>query len=169
MPTENERKWLLRLDCKEDLLDDAYDQRYIRQGYLGFAKGVSLRVRDTNSKYEMTFKQKVNNRVVEIETKIDKRDFEDLWSVAVNKLEKIRYMISTKHGLWEIDTFLDHNHETYIVVAEHEMPEGQLEPKSIPKIITNNLVYAVPLDDDRFASKRLADVKYARELYKEFK
>jgi len=169
IPTENELKFLLNLECEKDLIDAAKNVRHIHQGYLAFTKGMSLRVRETNgNRYELTFKQKIKNRVVEIEKKIDLRDFTDLWNISVNKLEKIRYDIED-NGLWEVDVFKDHFHKSYIIVAEYEMPEGMEHPKVIPKIIKKNLLYAVPKDDVRFASKKIANLKYAQKLYQTLK
>ncbi len=171
MPTENERKFLLHEDSEKIFKNKAHHIKHIRQGYLGFSKGMSLRIRETNNhRYTLTFKQKVNNRVVEIEKKMDKRDFEDLWTVSVNKLEKIRYDINffdydNNPYLWEVDAFKDHEHKTYIIIAEHEMPEGDESPHFIPDLISENLIYSVPDSDDRFASKKVADVKYAKKLY----
>ena len=174
MPTENELKYLLTLEAEAVAAACASGTRHIRQGYLAFTKGMSLRIRETNNtRYEMTFKQKANNRVIEIEKKLDERDFEDLWTIACNRLEKIRYDVivkdkkDEKHS-WEIDAFKDHNHDTYIVVAEHEMPEGMKSPNFIPSIIKDHLIYAVPRTDDRFASKKIADVKYAQKLFYEY-
>lgn len=135
---------------------------------------MSLRVRETKQQnkviYELTFKQKVQTRVIEIEKKLDARDFNDLWNTTVNRLEKIRYDVIDDDYKWEIDAFKDHNHETYIIVAELELPEDMNRPNSnhIPKIINKNLLYSVPIDDDRFASKKIADVKFAQNLYEEF-
>ncbi len=167
IPTENELKYLLNLECEADLIAVAINVRHIHQGYLAFTKGMSLRVRETNgNRYELTFKQKIKNRVVEIEKKIDLRDYTDLWDIAVNKLEKIRYDIKDDaKGLWEVDVFKDHFHKSYIIIAEHEMPEGMETPKIIPKIIKKNLLYAVPKNDVRFASKKIANLKYAQKLY----
>lgn len=163
-------KYLLDLKCEKHIAEVAKSQRLIKQGYLVFTKGMSLRIRSSDdSKYELTFKRKVRGRVIEIEQKLNARDFNDLWSVAVNRLEKIRYDVVDKKEVWEVDAFKDHNHETYIVVAEHEMPEGVLEPKRIPVVIKNQLIYSVRLDDDRFASKKLADVKYSKKLYEEIR
>jgi CYTH domain-containing protein len=173
MPTENELKYLLQADSENKFRKSTCLSgiRHIRQGYLGFSKGMSLRIRETNDeRYELTFKQKVNNRVVEIEKKINARDFEDLWSVSVNRLEKIRYDMrfldkNSQVHMWEVDAFKDHDHNTYMMLAEHEMPEGVEEPNYIPSLIRETLVYAVPRIDDRFASKKIADVKYAKKLY----
>jgi len=174
MPTENELKYLLTLEAEHEAKLLAHGTRHIRQGYLAFTKGMSLRIRETNNtRFEMTFKQKAKNRVIEVEKKLDERDFEDLWSIACNRLEKIRYDVvvkdaeGNKYG-WEVDAFKDHNHETYIVIAEHEMPEGMTQPNFIPHMISDHLIYAVPSTDDKFASKKIADVKYAQSLLAEY-
>jgi len=170
MPTENERKYVLQRDC-ERLFKDAADSVFLcRQAYLAFSKGMSARVRESivlhqKPKYRFCFKQKVGGRVVEIEKKIDRRDFDDLWSVALNRLEKIRYNLYFEPDyLWEVDFFKDKEHQTYFALAEHEMPEGQIEPDFMPEVISANLLYTPNIDDNRFSSKRLADVRYATRL-----
>ncbi len=157
MPTENEVKFLLQTNSEEKFKRRAVSIRPMRQGYLGFSKGMSLRIRETGSnplksavrndpRYELTFKQKVNNRVVEIEKRINLRDFEDLWSVSVNRLDKIRYdmdFMDHEGGTvyrWEVDAFKDHDYNTYIVIAEHEMPEGVITPAFIPPPIKESLI-----------------------------
>lgn len=179
MPTENERKYLLNLYSQQEFVKSANDSYLIKQGYLFSKKGCTLRLRelidlkdDKTKKRQLTYKQKVNGRIVEIEKKIDHRDFEDLWQLANSKLEKIRYHFLFKKGkekyLWEVDFFLDGDGYTYFALAEHEMPEGQLEPEFIPPIISKNLLYAVSNHDMRFSSKKLACITYAKNLYKSF-
>jgi hypothetical protein len=46
------------------------------------------------------------------------------------------------------------------------MEEGRTKPDGIPKIIKDNLIYEVPLNDCGFSSKALADARYATDLYK---
>lgn len=116
--------------------------------------------------FYLTLKSNIKNRVVEIENEIDKRDFDDLWSVCLNKFEKVRYFCPDKCGqIWEVDFFKDHNGKSYFCLAELEMPEGQKEPKHIPNFIKNNLLYTVPLTSCEFSSKLLACPKYAIEMY----
>lgn len=171
MPTENELKYVLKLGCEDEfknLVTKKKDIKHILQGYLVASKGMSLRIRKAISNKTvctLTYKQKVANRVVEIEKKIDYRDFSDLWHMALNKIEKIRYVIPIRDYLWEIDFFKDHHHKTYFAQAEVEMVEGLEKPDSIPCFINDNLVYSVPRSDGRFASKRLSHVKYAKDLY----
>ncbi len=177
MPTENERKYVMNLDCENDVKVRANSRFLIHQGYLVASKGISLRVRsslrlgeNSEERYYMTFKHTVKGRVIEIEQRIDKRDFSDLWEVAMNKLVKVRYKTkdARKHT-WEIDFFRDHHDHTYFVMAEHEMPEGQIEPAVMPSEVADNLVFTVPLTDTRFSSKLLADVRYAKSMYQDLK
>lgn len=113
----------------------------------------------------MTFKCSTEKRVVEIEEKIDKRDFYDIWPNCLNKVYKTRY----KKDGWDIDFLKDHNEKTYFALAEIEMEEGKLQPDIIPSFISQNLIFAVPLTDFRFSSKHLSDVRYATEIYNTLK
>lgn len=167
MPTENEKKFVLQID-EEYFKKHACTKFNISQGYLFSSKGISLRCRRAKKGFYLTLKSSVNGRVVEIENQINERDFNDLWTQCMNKLEKTRYVLDDGNGqFWEIDFFKDHNDQNYFCLAEFEMPEGQLSPKFIPKFIKERLIFEVPLTDCRFASKLLADMRYATELYKE--
>jgi CYTH domain-containing protein len=173
MPTENELKFVLLLDTEEQYKKLAHHKVFIHQGYLVASKGISLRCRKVENKkvnYYLTLKSSVNGRVVEIENNIDERDFNDLWSQCMNKLEKVRYVVMDgKDQEWEIDFFKDYNSNNYFCLAELEMPEGQEKPKTIPNFIKENLVYEVSLTDCRFSSKLLADVRYATKTYNQLK
>lgn len=181
MPTENERKYVIRMEA-EDLMDDLAHQIYeISQGYLIATRGITVRVRKLipllgSKKFpEYYFTMKASTptvgpsptRVVEIENKLDQRDFQDLWNIALNKLEKNRYVV--KHGkqIWECDFFKDYQGKRYMAVAEAELPEGQLEPTEIPPFIKDNLLYRVALTDGRFSNKLLGDPRYATDLLSE--
>lgn len=140
----------------------------IYQGYLHHKKKSNLRIRQSKSYdkeisksvYMMTYKQKTINRVVEINTEIDERDFIDLWVHCKETLKKYRYFVEG----WDVDFFLDDEDEVYFVLAECEMPEGQDKPDSMPDLVAKSLLYEVPRDDNRFSSRRLADVPTARKL-----
>lgn len=190
MPTENEIKIVIRQDCESFIANQAVRIFSVSQGYLLANRGTSLRLRKLQDgrviftplnqarfkqsqralKHFMTFKCSTNggaNRVVEIEKKIDQRDFNDLWPQCMNKLIKLRYILRDSHRqFWEIDFFKTHDNKNYFALAELEMPEGQVKPKYIPPFITKCLLHMVPLTDCRFSSKLLADVRYATELYK---
>ena len=171
MPTENERKYVLALALPEKTISKAARTNYqIQQGYLMASKGMSLRLRSSmdkkgEQKYYLTYKSSTPaNRVVEVEKKIDKRDFSDLWPQCMNKLTKVRYEV-VANETWEVDFFKDHNDHTYFVMAEVELPEDVVKPSSIPALLSESLVHEVLLTDCRFASKLLGDVRYAKELY----
>ena len=176
MPTENEKKYVLKRDTEEDFKNRAVTKGFIWQGYLFSSKGSSVRLRKLQGcrvskvTHYLTLKSSVNGRVVEIENTINERDFNDLWTQCMNKLEKIRYVIpDKKEKIWEIDFFKDHNKENYFCLAEFEMPEDQLQPEFMPNWIKDILLYDVPLTDCRFSSKLLADVRYANDIYKELR
>ena len=99
--------------------------------------------------YWLTLKCNNGRRVmVEIEEKLDKRDFDDLWELSMNRLEKTRYKMPDG---WCVDFFLDHDDAIYFVMAECEMPEEQLgSHKWVPDVITKSLAFAVPTNDPRF-------------------
>lgn len=170
MPTEHELKFILDLKCEKAVAKQADRAKIVSQGYLALSKGMAVRVRESidgeNVKHEMCVKTRVKSgRCVEVETEIDVRDFKDLWEITVNRVEKMRYVIGTKKKeIWEVDFFKDHRQNTYFAMAEHEMPENQLTPNFMPDIIKKYLIFEVPLLDDRFSSKRLADVKHAKKL-----
>lgn len=190
MPTENERKYVLNLKCESNFKNCSIflKKYFLHQGYLAFSKGTTLRLRssqeykyknfgsmnqfedypDPEIKRKLCFKQKVNGRVIEIEKKIDERDFNDLWNNCLNKVQKERYVYETSSVCWDID-FFKHNNQTYFAMAECEMPENMIEPETIPDIISQNLLYAVSLDDPQFSTKRLACLVYAKKMYKKLK
>lgn len=177
MPTENEVKFVLHLECEDQITKMAEQTFRIHQGYLMTGKGTSLRIRKQADRlnrkitYTMTFKSTAaTGRVIEIEKRLDERDYNDMWPQCFNKVEKIRCVVYDKnHEMWEIDFFKDHNQQTYFAMAEFEMPEGKLQPDNIPPFIGNNLLHEVALTDCRYASKLLGDVRYALDLYSNLK
>ena len=177
MPTENEIKYVMYLDSEKEIENShKFDKFFLHQGYLAFSKGMTLRLRSCQKmiknnfqgeiKRKLCYKQKVNNRVVEIEKKIDKRDFDDLWINCLNKVQKYRYSIKINKYLWEIDFFKNHHNETYFAMAECEMPENHIEPEFIPDIISKHILYVVPKDSDDYSTKRLACNSHAKKVYK---
>lgn len=159
----------------EEIISKASTAQYdISQGYLIATRGITVRVRKLvrrNSKktdYCFTLKVTTGGRPIEVEKSLDKRDFEDLWNIALNRLEKVRYIIKDENT-WEIDFFKDYKENTYMAIAEVELPEDQYEPYHIPELVQNNLLYTVPLTDTRFSNKLLGDARYASQLLKEIR
>jgi CYTH domain-containing protein len=154
---------------EDALKSSAFRHQVIRQGYLAFSKGMTTRIRslkeNSDKKWFLTFKQKVSERVIEIEKKIDDRDGNDLWEVCVGKIKKDRYLFLEGGYTWELDLFKKGSN-IYFIVLEIELPEGALRPKNVPKFLRDFVVYEVPLTDDRFSNKRLGDIDYASRLYR---
>lgn len=172
MPTENERRFVLRIDCEDQIIAEGGTPVSIKQGYLLAARGITVRVRQAKpngkpANYLFTLKANANDRVVELEYDISRRDFQDLWDVSLNKLEKVRYKLNHKSKGWVVDFFRDYDNHTYFAMAECEMPEGQKTPDYFPPEVIKNLLFEVPATDARFSSKMLADVRFARRLLEE--
>jgi CYTH domain-containing protein len=173
MPTENERKYVLRSECEPAVDELSVEQYDIAQGYLIATRGITVRVRKSrkrsNGAESYLFSLKVNTagRCIEIEHDLDKRDFDDLWAIALNQLEKVRYVVKHNKSGWELDFFKDYRGQTYMAVAEIELPEDQVEPDSIPDIVKRNMIFKVPLTDTRFSNKLLGNARYAAELINE--
>jgi len=140
---------------------------------------MDLRVRhsilkDGRDEWRLTFKQKVVERKIEIEQVISSRDGMDLWEIAVSKLKKVRHYVENEdrrdNTVWEIDLFYNHNvGDLYFAMAELELPEGSPPPEELPDFLQKFLLFKVPLTDDRFLNKRLGDMGYAKNLYKEIR
>ncbi len=172
MPTENEVKYVLKLKCELDIMKRSEEKKEIIQGYLISANGTSLRVRCAKKKnktcYYLTYKHKYASRVIEIETKIDERDFLELYDESLNKLAKTRYCYKEGDCHWDIDFFrMPEGMGIYFVLAECEMPEGMEVPLSIPDFIEKNIIWEVGLTDTRFSSRKLSDRTHASKVYKE--
>jgi len=173
MPTENERKYVLKTECEMAVNELSSEQYSISQGYLIATRGITTRIRKSVKKsngsesYYFTLKVNTAGRCVEVETKLDQRDFNDLWLLALNQLEKVRYIVKHGKNTWELDFFKDYKNQTYMAVAEVELPEDQMEPDTIPDIVKRNMLFKVPLTDNRFSNKLLSNAKYAAELLNE--
>jgi len=175
LPTENERKYIIDSKIESIIMEKSSAAYDISQGYLIATRGITVRIRklvkrkNKKAEYYFTLKATTSGRAIELEKKMDERDFDDLWNIALNRLEKVRYILSHEGNDWEIDFFKDYKENTYMAVAEIELPEDQYEPYSIPGIIKDNLLYSVPLTDIRFSNKLLGDARYASQLLQEIR
>ena len=177
MPTENERKYVLINEpfVLNEIAKRAKKILSIEQVYIQSGKGWNFRVRKTfgihydDPVYHATYKHKVGGRVIEIQTKLDERDYKDLSKQTISAIvHKTRYVIPIGSLKWEIDFFyIARKTEPYFVLAEIELPEGVARPPSVPNFISDHLILAVPEDDNRFTSKKLADMAYAIKRYDE--
>lgn len=172
IPIENERKFVLKLKTKESSFAKIAEVvNEIEQFYLISGKNQSLRCRkaiNNGKNYSLTFKQEVDGKIVEIETSIDERDYEMLKSKSKSILTKTRYHIEEEGQMWEVD-FFKNDKNTYFVQAEAELPEEQIEPKKLLKLVKKNLIHIVKQGDKKFSSRRLCSVKHAKKLLKHIK
>ncbi len=174
MPTENERKFVLFNEpiVLSNIAQQATRILSIEQAYIQSGKKWNFRIRKTfgihydEPIYHATYKHKIGGRVVEIETALDERDYDDLFSQARTVLNKTRYVIPAGSLRWEIDFFYDvRRSNVYFVLAEVELPENVSKPPYIPSIIQDHLLFEVPEDDNNFSSVKLTDMEYAIEKY----
>ena len=172
MPIENERKFVLRDPdggLERALASACPPWRHygIRQAYLD-APGLRIRrFEDVDGvQHIFSFKRPVGAEMVEIETDISAADFQRLWTLRREALEKERYHLAAGHCGWDVD-FFKRGGGTYFALAEVEMPEGRVEPPPAPAILAPYIVMLVPRGDERFASKKLADPAHAARLTQE--
>lgn len=185
MAIENERKYILLpqndLQFMMDMEMKGGNVFAITQAYLkGGARIRSKRNKfDTGHAYQdetgsvvsvppkmdqkFTYKQRVGDKLIEIETDISSDDYEALFSVSRDQIVKTRVEVDNNGEKWEIDFFYDTlNANLYLIMAEIEMPDGQDAPNSLPDFISDNLLYAVPRDDRRFDNSNLSDPNAVR-------
>src|SRR5581483_4297366 len=151
----------------------------ILQGYIEAKSRYTLRLRKSSGykdfvlfddplyfpediNYFLTLKKTVSGKVVEIESKIDERDFKYLWSDTTCRVTKERYICD---GDWEVDIFKKKG-KSYFALAELEMEEDEVFSGKMPDWIKNCCIYTVSKGDNRFSSKRLSNVKHCSDLLK---
>ncbi len=133
MGIEIERRFLVTGNDWRSLAGSAH---YLRQGYLCADKeGFTVRVRiDGNEKAWLTLKSPAEGiSRNEFEYLIPLKDAEDLWSLALHRLTKIRYELSLGGGDWIIDCFQGDN--SPLVLAEVELPFAE-KPIVLPSWCT---------------------------------
>jgi CYTH domain-containing protein len=172
MPIENERKYVLAdlSGALEARLGQAAGVRrtFLRQAYLD-ASGVRIRAIEEMRlvRYVFTYKRPVDDQMVEIETEIVKPDFDRLWKLRRETLQKSRYTWRDGRFQWDVDFFKRDDGTTYFALAEVEMPEGETTPPPPPDALAPHVVLLAPRNDPRFTSKRLADRMHAEGLFAE--
>lgn len=184
MPIEREFKYVLRQDValEESLMSKVEQHQLsvidIKQGYLskgGRVRGKTWLYRSgakteaTEIEYIFTYKHPLTKQpgALEIETSISNEDFLLAWSETSHQITKTRYVLHcTERGVWEIDFFKNGN-ETYLVMAEFEIPAGCDGPEELHPFVQEHLLYAVAEDDNRFKNQKLCDPSKVAELLKE--
>jgi len=148
---EIERKFLV--DKHNLPLPDSY--KSITQAYLMFNNNQVLRVRKTDSQYQLGYKiKKTNIHRLEFEYDIPSEDGEKLISLSpYYTIEKDRYFINIGKHVWEIDVFKDLNKS--LIVAEVEL-NNETEEIDIPNWIGEEIS-----DDDRYLNFNLSKKPYS--------
>lgn len=166
MPTENERKYVLTDPEAVLALWPREDWDDVRQGYLPGDARIRRRVRRGQTADSFTYKIDAAGRLIEVETTLEARDFDDLWPLTAKRIHKLRRAVSDVHGLaWDIDLFLDPEARFYLAMAECEMPEGMEAPPEILPQLAPLIRYVVPRDrQTEFVNSRLADRDYVEKL-----
>lgn len=168
MPIENERKFVLEDDGALErrlAARPGVTQSYLRQAYLD-ASGLRIRSIDSAGRRQhiFSYKRPVDDQMVEIETEIAPIDFERLWTLRRETLQKARYSWNEGRFHWDVDFFKTDEGRTYFAMAEVEMPEGDTVPPPPPAVLAPHVLLLAPRSDARFTSKRLADRGHAERL-----
>jgi CYTH domain-containing protein len=167
MPTENERKYVLSAPEAVLALWPRETWSEIRQAYLRGDARIRRRSGEADSfTYKIAAGTGDGQRLIEIETTLDARDFDDLWPLTTRRIHKLRRTTTDAHGLqWDVDLFLDEAGGFYLAMAECEMPEGQDAPPEVLPELVDHIRYLVPRDrQTEFANTRLADPTYVAAL-----
>jgi len=166
VPTENERKYVLTDPEAVLALWPRADWDDVRQGYLPGDARIRRRTRGGRTLDSFTYKIEAAGRLVEIETGLEPRDFDDLWPLTSRRIHKLRRATTDALGLaWDIDLFLDADGRFYFAMAECEMPEGMDAPPGVLPELAGLIRYVVPRDrQTEFVNSRLGDPAYVAAL-----
>lgn len=168
MPVEIEYKYVIKLDSvleKKIIEIIEGDKVSILQLYLSGGGRVREIECPNAVKYEFTYKHKIDVGNFEINTTISREDFEIAQRSYYRKLKKHRFTFKTKTNKWEIDFFKNDSGETYFIMMECEVNEGELPViDSLPSIIKENIIKYVDLDDPTYSSYNLCSSTFAKQL-----
>lgn len=175
MPIENERKYIIDLDCdKIEWLCEKYNGVLynIKQAYINGGRIRLIQQHNHMPRFMFTWKiRRPDMSMIEIETDIPERDFDELWNMAGIVILKQRVKIFDNIVTWDIDFLKEYdiNNEDgknhYLTIAEVEMPEGLNEPPKIPSFVKDNLLYLVPRDKDNiWTNKNLSNPDKVKQM-----
>lgn len=165
MPIENEFKYPLRIS--EELIERLgveFISERLEQGYLSKENRIRRSTSCEVAVCTFTFKTMTKSGLVEIETEISEEDFERLWPLASNRLEKTRYAFDAEGVHWDVD-FFGSLKAPYFAMAEAEVPEGHSQPEPCSWIADH--VIACVGKDIRFTSRLLAYPAHAEAMLAE--
>jgi CYTH domain-containing protein len=167
MPTENERKYVLRDPQAVLELWPRETWSEIRQAYLRGDARIRRRSGEADSfTYKIAAGEEGRGRLIEIETALEARDFDDLWPLATRRIHKLRRTETDAAGhQWDVDVFFDEEGALYLAMAECELPEGVEAPEAVLPALQSHVRYPVPRSrQTEFANTRLSDPAYVRAL-----
>ncbi len=186
MPVENERKFVLLRDSivVDEITAAATYSDSIVQSYIQTGEEWNLRTREirpyyhdeddcvfnpTSVEHILTYKHIIDGEQIEIETNILSEDYGKLNRRALSRLNKIRYRILNGFDAWEVDLFYRKFSDDlpYFILAEIELPVGQVAPTTIPSVISKHLLYEVPIGNNEFSNTKLCYIQLAEEKYQE--
>lgn len=142
MGKEIERKFLL--DRDKWLEVDKPKGQHFRQGYILTDPNKTIRVRTTETKGFLTIKGiSTGASRLEYEYEIPLTEASELLdNFATSELEKIRYVVTHKEKVWEIDEFLGNNFGLMIAEIELTSEDEEFElPEWIDKEVTEEQRY----------------------------
>lgn len=178
MAIENERKYVLfpkndimflaDLECLPGVAVKSITQAYLPGGprirsienknEVDHRDAAGNVIKPRFGEYKFTYKIKIGDDLVEIETDMSRDDYDKLHTVAKGRIRKTRVVVPEGDLKWEVDFFHDDdNANLYLIMAEVELPVGVDAPETVPQYITDNLLYLVPRDDRRFDNSNLSD------------
>lgn len=169
---ENEIKFVMDIEFASNVNQYFPPHNGIRIQQLYHESGARFRsstIGDRDPTY--TFNMKIDlecGRVEEFEYNITQDVFDRMSDLCISSLTKTRFVTHQKECHWDIDIFF-HGDKPYFCMAEVEMPPEQERVDRIPKCVADYFVCEVSRTDKRFTSKKLTDVKYARDLFNEIK
>ena len=138
---ENEIKYVVRAYTELETLLTEFGWRDIEQGYLN----PNTRVREVtyenrSKRHFFTYKQRLpNGHNLEIETPIDRDQFDEAWPFTEERLRKRRVSIEFHNCDWDIDFY--RWSQPYFVLAEVEMPLDMERPNAILPQLQEHVVY----------------------------
>jgi hypothetical protein len=95
--------------------------------------------------------------MVEIETEIAPIDFERLWTLRRETLQKTRLLLGRRPLPLGRRLLQDRRRPDLFRAGEVEMPESETVPPPPPAVLAPHVLLLAPRNDPRFTSKRLAD------------
>jgi CYTH domain-containing protein len=173
MPIETEWKYVL--DDPDGSLEAAVtatcpvfdiEQAYLDDG--ARVRRIQKRAPDATARFVYTHKRKIAGVTVEIECKIDQRDYTLLRGTCRRSLRKIRVVMIDGEQPFEID-FFKLGDRTYFVLAEAEVAETVQRAPALPPLLAPRLLQVVAPDARGYSSRDLCDVRVARAILDELR